>query len=258
MGCEPTSTTESTNPPSDESEATKQSATLEVEVFYRERMLLPPTATLEVVLEDSAKMDVAAELIARIEQPVEGGPPYELSIEYDPKKLDERGRYGVRARIENDGALMFTSTQFNPAFGKSGSIDETPNAPVIVMLTRTGSKPAASSPSLTGTRWVVETLRGEPVGPGAGGRAPDLTFEGSEPRAHGFAGCNQFTGGYTVAGDRLSFGQMAMTMRACTEGMDVEQSYAKALAQTKSQRRDGNRLFLMDDEGSTLVTLRAE
>jgi putative lipoprotein len=181
-----------------------------------------------------------------------------VSLEYDPNQLDERGRYGVRARIENDGQLMFTSTQFNAAFGTSGSIRETQNAPVIVMLTRTASKPASSSPSLTGTRWVVEAIRGEPVGPGAGGRSPDLTLEGSEPRAHGFAGCNQFTGGYTLAGEQLSFGQMAMTMRACAEGMAVEQSLAKALGETKGQRREGNKLLLLDGDGTTLVTLKAE
>jgi heat shock protein HslJ len=65
---------ESNDPPAGASAPSE----LHVEVFYRERMKLPPTATLEVVLEDGAKMDVAAELVARKSVPLKGGPPYPL------------------------------------------------------------------------------------------------------------------------------------------------------------------------------------
>ena len=44
---------EDMNPPAE----AKSAGVLRVEVFYRERIMLPPTATVEVVLEDTAKMD---------------------------------------------------------------------------------------------------------------------------------------------------------------------------------------------------------
>ena len=66
-------------------------------------------AGLEVTLEDSAKMDVAAEQIAKTSMALHTAPPYRVTLEYDASKLDRRGRYGVRARIENDGRLTFRS-----------------------------------------------------------------------------------------------------------------------------------------------------
>jgi putative lipoprotein len=74
---------ESNDPPAGASAPSE----LHVEVFYRERMKLPPTATLEVVLEDGAKMDVAAELVARKSVPLKGGPPYPITLEYEPSTL---------------------------------------------------------------------------------------------------------------------------------------------------------------------------
>jgi putative lipoprotein len=165
---------------------------LHVEVFYRERMLLPPTATLEVVLEDSAKMDVAAELVTRESVALEGAsPPFRLTLEYDPAKLHGRGRYGVRARIENEGQLMFTSTQFHPAFGTHGSIEAPANDPVQVLVRRVSGATKTNTTSITGTRWAFKKLRGEDAGTGAGGKAPFFTLQGAEPRISGFAGCNQ-------------------------------------------------------------------
>ena len=241
-----------------DSDQTQSAAELEVEVFYRERMMLPPTATLEVVLENSAKMDVAAELVAKAEMPIKTGPPYRVTLRYDPAVLDDKGRYGVRARIMNEKRLMFTSTQFNPAFGQSGAVADVPNSPVEVLVRRTAGTSPSAEPSITGTRWVLRTLGGKPAGVGAGGRAADLTLQGSEPRASGFAGCNQFSGGYTLDGDQLSFGPTAMTMRACTEGMDLERDFSIALRDTKGYRVEEGKLSLLDQEGALLAELAAE
>jgi putative lipoprotein len=237
---------------------TASTAELRVEVFYRERMMLPPTATVEVVLEDGAKMDVAAELIAKETVPTKSGPPYRVTLKYDPSALDPRGRFGVRARIEDQGKLMFTSMEFNPAFGTHGSYDEPPNDPVRVLVRRTAGSAKAPAASITGTRWVFRTLHGEPAGLGAGGRAPDITLQGAEPRVSGFAGCNQITGGYTLEGDQLSFGQMAMTMRACAEGEELERKLAKVLGETRAYEITGSVLRLRDEAGTVIAELAAE
>jgi putative lipoprotein len=40
---------------------------------------------------------------------------------YDPAAIDERMTYGLRARIEKDGELMFTSTEhIDPFAGEPG------------------------------------------------------------------------------------------------------------------------------------------
>jgi putative lipoprotein len=105
---------------------------------------------------------------------------------------------------------------------------------------------------------VLETLRGETAGLGAGGRAPDITLQGAEPRVSGFAGCNQITGGYTLEGDQLSFGPTAMTRRACIEGGELEREFAKALQETRSYDIAGDVLRLRDETGTVIAELRAQ
>ena len=174
-----------------------------------------------------------------------------------PAALSLQGRYGVRARIENEGRLLFASTQFNSAFGTNGSPAEPTNDPVKVLVSRVPSTRAPSGAPITGTRWVLQSLGGKPAGLGAGGRAPDITLQGSESRAAGFAGCNQITGGYTLESDQLSFGQMAMTRRACADGMELERDFAKGLQETKSYRIEDDTLSLRDENGTVVAVLRA-
>jgi putative lipoprotein len=231
---------------------------LRVDVFYRERMLLPPTAELKVTFEDGAKMDVAAEKIAEATVPIQGAPPYRVTLSYDPSKLGVQGRYGVRARIENEGQLMFTSTQMNPAFGVDGSKDGAPNDPVKVLVSRVAAARRPNAPALTDTRWVLVKLRGEGATLGAGGKAPFFTLTAEEQRISGFAGCNQMTGGYQVDGNKLSFSKIAMTMKACSEGMDLEHEVGKALEETRSYEISADALRLLSKDGTTVAEFKAD
>jgi putative lipoprotein len=257
-GCPQSDPVQTAGEASTSSSGAGSAAELHVEVAYRERMMLPPTATVEVVLEDSAKMDVAADLIASESVPAKSGPPYRITLHYDPSKLSPRGRFGIRARIEDQGKLMFTSTDFIPAFGKQGSYDEPPNDPVRVLVRRASGSATSSATSITNTRWVLQELRGEPAGLGAGGRAPEITLQGAESRVSGFAGCNQITGGYVLDGDKLSFGQMAITMRACEEGEALEREFAKVLGETRSYEIAGSTLRLRDEAGAVVAELEAD
>ncbi|MGB5810971.1 MAG: META domain-containing protein [Polyangiales bacterium] len=257
-GCQKADTTEPAPDAKSSSEEVKPAAELQVEVFYRERMMLPPTATVTAVLEDGAKMDVAAERIAEETVSAKSGPPYRMTLAYDPSSLSPKGRFGVRARIENQGKLMFVSTEFIPAFGVDGSYDAPPSDPVPVLVRRMPDSIRAAATSITGTRWVLQTLRGEPAGVGAGGQAPHITLQGAEPRVSGFAGCNQISGGYTLESNQLTFGQTAMTMRACPEGEELERNFAKVLGDTKRYEVDGDVLKLMDGKGAVIAELRGE
>ncbi|MEJ2539899.1 MAG: YbaY family lipoprotein, partial [Gemmatimonadota bacterium] len=78
-------------------------ATLTGQVIYRERMMPRPGSTLTVTLEDVSRADAPSEVLGIFETTLEGGPPYEFRIEYDPASIDERMRYNLRARIERDG-----------------------------------------------------------------------------------------------------------------------------------------------------------
>ena len=99
------------------------------EVWYRERMALPPGAEVIVMLEDQSRADAPATIITDYTHTVDGAGPYRFRLVYDPAAIDDRMTYGLRARIEHDGKLLFTSTEHINPFA-----DE----PVRIMVSRTG------------------------------------------------------------------------------------------------------------------------
>ncbi|MGK2960925.1 MAG: META domain-containing protein [Gemmatimonadaceae bacterium] len=107
-----------------------------------------------------------------------------------------------------------------------------------------GSPPAANVPPastisppdpgtiLTNTDWVLVALGARTNPAGAGGRPVTLRIEtGAYAIAAGFAGCNRYTGPYSIRGDSITFGPSVSTKMACAEGMDVEQGYLGTLRQ---------------------------
>ena len=102
------------------------------EVWYRERIALPPGAEVIVTLEDQSRVDAPAIVITDYTHIVDGQGPYSFRLVYDPAAIDERMTYGLRARIEHDGELMFTSTEhIDPFVGERGE-------PVRIMVSRSG------------------------------------------------------------------------------------------------------------------------
>lgn len=88
-----------------------ESRHLQGEVFYLQRMALPPTATLSVSLQDVSLADAPAVELARQQGQIEGQVPLSFRLDYDPAKVQPNHQYAVSARIELDGKLMFISTE---------------------------------------------------------------------------------------------------------------------------------------------------
>lgn len=102
------------------------------EVWYRERMALPPGAKVVVTLEDQSRADAPATVITDYTHIVDEQAPFPFRLVYDPAAIDERMTYGLRARIEHDGKLMFSSTEhLDPFAGEPGE-------PLRIMVSRTG------------------------------------------------------------------------------------------------------------------------
>lgn len=111
---------------------------------------------------------------------------------------------------------------------------------------------------LTGTRWRLVELRGQPV---TGlERAPELTLGAEDGRASGFGGCNTFGGGYTLDEERLriSFGQLVSTLRACPTGMDIERTLHEVLGQVDNYSLSGGRLTLNRARMAPLAVFEAD
>ena len=85
-------------------------ASLDGEVFYLQRIALPPAATLSVSLQDVSLMDAPAVTLASQSGPVKGQVPLPFHLSYDPAQVKPGHRYAVSARIELDGKLLFINT----------------------------------------------------------------------------------------------------------------------------------------------------
>lgn len=112
--------------------------------------------------------------------------------------------------------------------------------------------PPAQAPmgdtTLAGPVWVLDSLPSLADIAGNGGRMPDLRF-GVDGNAGGFSGCNSMGGPYTIVGDSLDFGPMAMTMMACEEGMEVERALGAMLERVVRFSRRDSTLELFDANG---------
>jgi hypothetical protein len=84
------------------------------------------------------------------------------------------------------------------------------------------------------------------VTPQAATREAHLVLEQPARRASGYAGCNRYTGAYTLDGAALALRATRATRMACIDGMEREQAFLNALGAVAAWRVDGQRLQLLD------------
>lgn len=105
---------------------------------------------------------------------------------------------------------------------------------------------------LAGTNWIFVSIGGTPV---AGDRPTALQFDGN--RLSGSAGCNRFSGTYSVDGGTLKAGPLMATEMACP-GMELEQDFFKLMTAPVSLTfADDGTLILTGSGGQTAVLKRA-
>ena len=110
---------------------------------------------------------------------------------------------------------------------------------------------------LENTYWKLTRLHGTPVSVAAKQPESHFVLNSKTKRIAGSGGCNRFTGTYERSGDRLTFGNLAMTFMACPEGMDTERDFIGVLEQVRSWRILGKHLELIDGSGNLLARLEA-
>ncbi len=106
--------------------AEASTATVTGTVSYLQRIALPPSAVIEVQLQDVSLADAPAKVIA--EQTITLGErqvPVAFELNFDPAKIDAKHRYSVSARILVDGQLRFISDQSYPMLtaGKPSQVE---------------------------------------------------------------------------------------------------------------------------------------
>lgn len=100
-----------------------ETVTVSGTVTYRERILLPPGARLEVVVEDVSRADAPAERLAVWETRTEGAPPWRFSMEVPADRIDPAASYALRARLERDGRLIMTTDTHVPVLTRGAGTE---------------------------------------------------------------------------------------------------------------------------------------
>ena len=117
-------------------------------------------------------------------------------------------------------------------------------------------RPSVSDRPLDNREWALVGL-GEAAAPlGAGGRPATIQFDPGAGRAAGFAGCNRYSAGYTLAGDSLTFGPALSTKMACADGDELEREYLAVLPAIRSYQLSDATLTL-DGSSGPLARFRA-
>jgi uncharacterized lipoprotein YbaY/heat shock protein HslJ len=325
------------------------SASITGTASYRERMMLPPEATLEVTLEDVSRADAPADVITRAEVKTAKAPPYPFTLTYDPARINPSHRYNVRARIMAGDELMFqsdagyavlgsgnvmhvdillkrvsvsTSNASAPAQNLRGMYSymadagwfvdcrsgvrlavaqEGDNAalesayskdrsaagvpilatvegrvedrmpmegpgprPTLIVEKFVSIEPGegcsgpASTAQLENTYWKLMAIGDTPVATPAGAREIQMVLNSQERRVNGFAGCNRFSGGYTLEGsDRIRFNDIASTMMACAgPGMEIERDLHAMLSRVTGWKISGETLQLTH-QGAAIATFES-
>ena len=220
--------------------------TLSGEVTSRERVDLPPGATLTVRLVDLAAPDVArVEATAVLASP--GKVPLTFSLSLDSALVSTGRAYGLVAEISEGDAIWFTNAEPHPvdALGQGGPVS------IVTRFTGEtgGSAPASDAglPAIIDITWQAESIHGSPVHSGV---RVTLLIAG-DMRAGGRGGCNSWFAQTHLEGEALAFSAVAATRIACTdpEVSRQEDDYFMALAATRFWRLRDDKLVLVDGEG---------
>ena len=113
------------------------------------------------------------------------------------------------------------------------------------------------SATLENATWRLTGLPGQTLPAESGRNAVTVNFEAG--RVHGFSGCNQFMGSYTLEGERLVLGTLGGTMRACPEpAMSIENHFLKSFSGTLNIAVAGNDLTLTPENGDDALRFERE
>lgn len=253
-GCSDSS--ESTTPskePVNQSSALKSEqagdSLLYVHALYNERMMVPPGSELNVVLIDTARADAPANILTEHKTKVDSAPPYPVELKFYEKDIVNKGRYGVRASLKDpSGNLLFTTMEFIPAFdAPRNGIGQ----PLIITMKKIPDQNKAVG--LFETRWLLKDGQSGYTAVQPFMQFIDTGKDNKQKRLAGYSGCNELHGSFTLAdGNKISFGDISITERKCTnpELMEQERALLEAFKTSTSYTVGTEGLKLINADGN--------
>lgn len=126
---------------------------------------------------------------------------------------------------------------------------------VAVLFSFYHSSAATIDQNLANTQWRLVAF-GAPNAQGPVLEGSTITLQlGGDARITGSGGCNTYGGAYEVQGDRIVFGQLISTMRACADEAFTRQEkrYFEALGSAGSYELAGDTLRITYAEGHGIL-----
>jgi uncharacterized lipoprotein YbaY/uncharacterized membrane protein/heat shock protein HslJ/membrane-bound inhibitor of C-type lysozyme len=230
-------------------------------VVYRERMALPPNATVTVRLQDVSQADAPAELLAEQTIAPSGRQvPIPFELRYSSGRIDPRHHYAVRAEIRDaDGTLLFATTEHHAVITAGAP---TEGVDVLVQRVGAGSPQAPNGgPQADGTSedalegaWRLVAFQEPGKADEAIAADPPYTIEfRADNQIAGQADCNRYFGGYTrTAAGALDFSPVGATLALCAPPSRSSE-FLRALDAVGANELAAGRLRLAYGDGGLLT-----
>ncbi len=146
--------------------------------------------------------------------------------------------------LEKDKLTLFTHTErYSQPVADVYRIETLSDKEMVLVRqdVRIKYRRPASGTALLETRWIASFVPG-PSAEGEPDREVSFSLR-SGGRIAGFAGCNTFSGLYTVSGETIKFGPLISTKMFCP-AMAIEDNLFRALGQTDNFLTVEDQLFL--------------
>ncbi|WP_146344716.1 YbaY family lipoprotein [Phaeobacter marinintestinus] len=207
---------------------------------YRERIAVPPDATLDVSLVDVSRQDVAATIVSTQTYALDRV-PYDFELPFDDGLIDSRLTYSISAKVMQNGVVLYRSTSAYPVLTRGAG------AKVDIMMER--MQQAKAGPEI----WTVVELRGRLL---ITDRLPTLEF-GPDGKIGGTAGCNRYFGQVEKTQTDMTFGEaIGATRMACPPPYDkLERDFFEVLPDVATYVVTGDQMALVNSAGVTVMRL---
>ena len=223
------------------------------QVTYRERIALPDNSILGIELVDET-LPAAPPRLA-VKGPIGPGQvPLSFDLKFEDSLILPNHNYALIATISADGQPMFRNVEpyrVTPLAPAAEPILIVTNRIAQTDTTAPSAEPEAPvAPAIFNTIWTAISINGTPPAP----RSNATLSISADLRAGGNGSCNSWFAQAQLNGDKLSFGSVGSTQKACGQSINQqEQAYFAALAATATWQVSGDTLTLYGVDGKPVM-----
>jgi len=272
--------------------ATAAAASLQGTAMYRERIAAPADAIFEARLQQVLADGTPGQVVGRAALNPAGQTPFRFEIVYDDSAVKPGLHYRVSTVLMRQDQALFTGiapvtlphTESKPVMimmqkgaqpaaiassastasssSSSASSSASPDAPPSASASASASATDSASTGkpdtpLRNTYWKLVTLHGKPVQAHDQQREAHIVFSSNDNRLSGSSGCNRMMGGFENKNGQLKIKDVAGTMMACPQGMEVETQFVKALLTVTRYNISGEHMDMLDANGDIVAGFEA-